>query len=141
MTNPYLPTIALLGPSSDLERCEDVSWQLRKFACVAFDWTEPLRADRDAGLTDDDLTSAQSIAIRDACFRGIDACDVALWLSDGRSIGAAVEAGYAARRGVPIFISGVPHPVYRGLGMVFASDVDALRALNDWAVRRMVGAR
>jgi nucleoside 2-deoxyribosyltransferase len=141
MTNPYLPTIALLGPSADLDRCEDVAWKLRRFATVAFDWPALMRADRDAGLSDADLTLAQSIAIRDACFAGIDRADVALWLSDGKSIGAAVEAGFAAKRGIPIFIAGVPHPVYRELGMVFRTDDAALMALNDWAVRRMVGNR
>jgi nucleoside 2-deoxyribosyltransferase len=140
-TNSYLPTIALLGPSSDLDRCEDVAWKIRKFAILAFDWPRQMRDDEDAGIHEIDFTEAERIAVRDACFKGIDSADVCLWLSDGKSIGSAVEAGYAARKGVPIFIAGVQHPVYASLGMTFRTDDAALMALNDWAVRRMAGNR
>ena len=116
--------VALLGPSADLERCEAARDALVAAGItVAFDWPSKVRAMRDRGLTDDDLTDEDRVEIGNACGNAIDQCDLAWWLG-GSSGGAHFEAGFAIRAGKPIVSSGPQHPIYRCEH--FSSDFAAL---------------
>ena len=117
--------VALLGPSADLERCEAARDALVAAGItVAFDWPSQVRAMRDRGLTDDDLTDEDRVEIGNACGNAIDQCDLAWWLCS-TSVGAAFEAGYACRAFVKVVSSGPQHPIYRA-GSHFATDAEAL---------------
>lgn len=117
--------VALLGPSADLERCEAARDALVAAGItVAFDWPSQVRAMRDRGLTDADLTVWQRREIAIACTSGIDRSDLAWWLSSG-GVGASYEAGWAERAGVEVVVSGEPHPIYQG-DVQFPSDFAAL---------------
>lgn len=116
--------VALLGPSADLERCEAARDALVQAGItLAYDWPRQVRAMRDAGLADDDLSDDDREVIRDACLTAIDECDLAWWLG-GVSGGAHLEAGFAIRASKPIVSSGPQHPIYRCEH--FASDFAAL---------------
>ncbi len=92
----------------------------------SYNWPRQVRADREAGRTDADLTPDQATKIDAACVAGVRRSSVLVWISDG-SIGAAVEAGVARGLGIPVVIVGTPHPIFgRGAVAVFDSVDDAV---------------
>jgi hypothetical protein len=131
--------IFMCGASAQLERCEEVVFALRRFAIVTTDWPAQVRRDRDAGLTDHDLTRAQREMVKRDCLRGIREADVVLWLAS--SSGAAYEAGYAEALGKPVVIVGPSrHPIYGETvesELRFDRDEDAIAYLADKAIRHM----
>jgi hypothetical protein len=134
-------TVYIAGSSADLQRAEDCIWAVRKFAAITEDWASKVRANLDAGITDQDITEAEAIAARDACLAGVDAAHIIWWLASP-SVGAGFEVGYACKRGVPVVISGPgAHPIFKHCGAYHATDAQALAHLADVAVRRMAGNR
>lgn len=131
--------IFVAGSSSNLRRCEDVIWELRRFAIVTCDWPAKIREKLDAGISDADLTDDEARFFAAEDERGVDECDCLLWLSEG-SVGASWEASRANAQGKPVFVSGSLHALYgRRLpdDCKFANDADAIAALADMAVRHM----
>lgn len=119
--------VALLGPSADLERCERaVTAILHAGHTVAYDWPSAVRARREAGLTDADLSDEERWQTQNACLGAVLRCDVVWWLSSD-SVGAAFEAGIAEGVGQrrEMICSGTPHAIYRP-GRHFATDAEAL---------------
>ena len=139
----FMLRVALAGPSSQLERCEDASWALRKFAVVTEPWPEKVRRLRDAGISDAMLSPTERLIAKRECECGIREAHVVLWLAGG-SEGASWECGFADALGKPIVVAGTPrHPIYGETiedSLRFDDDATAIAYLRGVAERRMRGA-
>jgi hypothetical protein len=127
--------VFVAGPSADLDRCERAVFAVRKFGMVTEDWVAKVRADRDAGLTDHDMTEALALSRANECIAGVERADVVLWLSGGKSEGASLEAGVCIANRIPFVISGPPHPLYRSKAALIADDdEEAIECLSGMAL-------
>ena len=139
----HLLRVALAGPSSQLARCEDASWAIRKFAVLCEDWPSKVRRLRDSGISDAILSPTERIVAKRECECGIREAHVVLWLAGG-SEGASWECGFADALGKPIVVAGKPrHPIYGETiedSLRFDDDATAIAYLRGIAERRMRGA-
>lgn len=140
----FMLRVALAGPSSQLERCEDASWALRKFAVVTEPWPEKVRRLRDAGISDAMLSPTERLIAKRECECGIREAHVVLWLAGG-SEGASWECGFADALGKPIVVAGTPrHPIYGETiedSLRFDDDATAIAYLRDEAKALRAAAR
>lgn len=104
--------VYVAGSSSNYERAISVTDALHRVGIeTTYDWCTQVAADRAAGRTDADLTPRQAAEIRSACYAGVRAATVVLWLSEG-SEGAGHETGYAIGRRIPVIVVGEGHAIF-----------------------------
>jgi nucleoside 2-deoxyribosyltransferase len=95
----------LAGPSQFYRECAGIIDDLkrRRHRCT-FDWTEGVRAAKERGRPDDDMTRDERRACALFCLDGVARADVVIVLWPSRSKGAQIEFGAALGREVPILL-------------------------------------